>query len=91
MCFLMNLAKCLTFSWRRPLSYRNQSIDLQSKLVLYDKALRHERVKDIFFYKTPPANYFGKGKNMKIQIFCYRYTGNTFSNEKMGKMRLIVT
>ena len=39
--------KHLTVSWRRPLSYRNQSIDLQSKSMdwfLYDNALRHERV-----------------------------------------------
>ena len=40
----------LTLSWRRPLSYRNQSIDLLCKSVdwfLYDKILRHERVKFI--------------------------------------------
>ena len=39
----------LTLSWRRSLSYRNQSIDLQSKLIdwfLYNRDLRHERVKD---------------------------------------------
>ena len=39
----------LTLSWRRPLSYRNQSIDLQVKLMdwfLYDNGLRHERVKN---------------------------------------------
>ena len=38
----------LTLSWRRPLSYRNQSIDLLGKSVdwfLYDNDLRHERVK----------------------------------------------
>ena len=38
----------LTLSWRRPLSYRNQSIDLQSKSMdwfLYGNGLRHERVK----------------------------------------------
>ena len=38
----------LTLSWRRPLSYRNQSIDLQSKSMdwfLYDNGLYHERVK----------------------------------------------
>ena len=38
----------LTLSWRGPLSYRNQSIDLQSKSVdwfLYYNGLRHERVK----------------------------------------------
>ena len=34
----------LTISWRRPLPYRNQSIDLQNKLIdwfLYDNGLRH--------------------------------------------------
>ena len=43
-----DLVICLTLSWRRPLSYRNQSIDLRSKSkdwFLYDKGLRHERVK----------------------------------------------
>ena len=38
----------LTLSWRRPLSYRNQSIDLRSKSMdwfLYDNGLLHERVK----------------------------------------------
>ena len=37
----------LTLSWRRPLSNRNQSIDLQSKSMdwfLYVNGLRHERV-----------------------------------------------
>ena len=37
----------LTLSRRRPLSYRNQSTDLQSKSMdwfLYDRGLRHERV-----------------------------------------------
>ena len=37
----------LTLSWRRPLSYRKQSIDLLSKSLdwfLYDNGLRHERV-----------------------------------------------
>ena len=38
----------LTLSWRRPLSYRNQSIDLLCKSVdwfLYDNGLPHKRVK----------------------------------------------
>ena len=38
----------LTLSGRRPLSYRNQSIDLLHKLIdwfLYDNGLRHERIK----------------------------------------------
>ena len=37
----------LTLSWRRPISYRNQSIDLPCKSMdsfLYDNGLRHERV-----------------------------------------------
>ena len=37
----------LTLSWQRPLSYRNQFIDLQSKSMdwfLYDNDLHHERV-----------------------------------------------
>ena len=38
----------LPLSWRRPLSYRNQSTDLLGKSMdwfLYDNGLRHERVK----------------------------------------------
>ena len=38
----------LTISWRRPISYRNQSIDLFRKLMdwfLYDIGLRHKRIK----------------------------------------------
>ena len=37
----------LTLSWRRFLSYRNQSIDFQSKSInwfLYDRDLRHEEL-----------------------------------------------
>ena len=40
----------LTLSWRRPLSYRNQSIDLLRKSMdwfLYGNDLRHERVKNV--------------------------------------------
>ena len=47
----------LTLSRRRPLSYRNQSIDLLLKSVdwfLYDKGLRHERVKDIWICRKVP-------------------------------------
>ena len=41
----------LTLSWRRPLSYRNQSIDFLCKSMdwfLYDNVLRHERGKAQF-------------------------------------------
>ena len=40
----------LTRSWRRSLSYRNQSIYLQSKSInwfLYDRDFRHERVQEL--------------------------------------------
>ena len=40
----------LTLSWRRFLSYRNQSVDLLRQSMgwfLYDKGLRHERVKGL--------------------------------------------
>ena len=40
----------LTLSWRRPVSYRNQSTDLRSKSMdwfLYNNGLRHERVKGV--------------------------------------------
>ena len=43
-----DFTKNLTLSCWRPISYRNQSIDLQSKSVdwfLYDIGFRHERVK----------------------------------------------
>ena len=42
--------KALTLSLRKPLSYRNQSIDLFLKPMdrfLYDNGLCHERVKDL--------------------------------------------
>ena len=45
--FITSNSLYLTLSFRRSLSYRNQSIDLQSKSMdwfLYDSDLRHERV-----------------------------------------------
>ena len=47
----------LNLSWLRPLSYRNQLIDLLCKLMdwfLYDNGLRHERVK-VFVLKITVA------------------------------------
>ena len=57
----------LILSWRRPLSYRNQSIDLQSKSMdwfLYDNDLRHERVNWI---NWPIAIETTKTKKKKIK------------------------
>ena len=45
----------LALSWQRSLSYRNQSIDLQSQSVdwfLYDRDLRHERVKGYLYQRS---------------------------------------
>ena len=44
----VNIKAPLTLSWRKSISYRNQSIDLLCKSmdwILYDNSLRHERVK----------------------------------------------
>ena len=43
----------LTLSWRRSFSFRNQSIDFQSKSMdwfIYDRDLCHERVKGLIQY-----------------------------------------
>ena len=44
----------LTLSWRRPLSYRNQSIDLICKSMdwfLHDNGLRHDRVNESSYFR----------------------------------------
>ena len=49
------MTKVLTLSWRSPISYRNQSIDLLCKSMdwfLYDIGLRRERVKQIWSRST---------------------------------------
>ena len=57
----------LTLSWWRPLSYRNQSIDLWSKSMdwfLYGNGLRHESVKNIDTYSS-----LNRKKNCTIKRF----------------------
>ena len=58
--------KALTLSWRRFLSYKNQSIDLLCKLMewfLYDKDIRHERVNTLFTHHTPEVcSYMSWGR-----------------------------
>ena len=47
-------------SWRRSLSYRNQSIDLLCKSMdwfLYDNGLRHDRVKFFLFSQTKGSRW----------------------------------
>ena len=48
-----NVFFCLTLSWRRSLSYRNQSIDLLCKSMdwfLNGRDLRHERVEESLYW-----------------------------------------
>ena len=57
----------LTLSWRRSLTYRNQSVDSQSKSVdwiLYDRDLRHERVGRWVLYSLLQKHF----KNVKQRI-----------------------
>ena len=67
----------LTLSWRRPLSYRNQSTDLLCKSMdwfLYDNGLRHERVK----------NWIQKDKfylKFVFIVFMHKFWLNYFPNQ----------
>ena len=71
----------LTLSWRRPISYRNRSIDLRSKSMdwfLYDIGLRHERVKEtnwliikgicVFYLKFLNIYYWEKLTCLKVNF-----------------------
>ena len=60
----------LILSWQRPLSYRNQSTDFQSKSMdwfLYDNGLRHERVN--WGWVTEAAKI---AKYVKTSKWCYK-------------------
>ena len=76
--------RILTLSWRRSLSYRNQSIDLQSKSMnwfLYDRDLRHERVNTFLwiskiwlsdqFPPYVPFWPFTKNRRKKLRHRCF--------------------
>ena len=72
--FLKFIMFFLTLSWRRPLSYRNQSIDLGSEPMdwfLYDNDLRHERLKlklrlNLTMYLFPICLQYSSGKIISI-------------------------
>ena len=62
--FRKKLSIRLNLSWRRPLSYKNQSTDLRSKSMnwfLYDNGLRHERVK----YRFSKINFLHTSSDIK--------------------------
>ena len=70
----------LTLLWRRPLSYRNQSIDLRSKSMdrfLLDRDLRHEWVKDALNHREVLRTL----TNMHDEIF-FKKIDKKFTNEK---------
>ena len=68
----------LTLSWRRPISYRNQSTELRSKSMdwfLYDIGLRHERVKPFSKFWKKKQSYFRLSKvNKKWSYYIKTYS-----------------
>ena len=76
----MWMKSVLNLSWRRSLLYRSQSIDLQNKSMdwfLYDKNLRHERVKalllaciqwDIFLDYDKIIDIYGSKYQMRMLL-----------------------
>ena len=75
----------LTLPWQRPLSYRNQSIDLLRKSLdwfLYDNGLRHERVKYINpFQPSAPFLYLLKtSENFWCSVFRVYKNGSLGDN-----------
>ena len=66
---LSRLDLYLTLSWRKPLSYRNQSIDLFRKSMdwfLYDIDLRHERV------EPPWSQFHEKPEKLLVGIITWQ-------------------
>ena len=70
----LSFMKSLTLSWRRPLSYRNQCIDLQSKSVdcfLYDYGLRLEKVKLIIKDYVKYLGHMGQKINRSVILLVH--------------------
>ena len=77
------LQVCLTLPWRRPISYRNQSIDLRGKSMdwfLYDIGVRHERFKQFeitYEYKQQAKRLFkSKWNEWKVIWIWYNLIQN---------------
>ena len=75
--FSYNFGALLTHTWQRPLSYRNQSINLLCISVdwfLYDRDLRHERIKSLRKFTTIRSktlfqgNYFSWKGSLKMTL-----------------------
>ena len=78
----------LTLSWRRSLSYRNQSSDLQMNWSLCDRDRRHERVKDkelfsvkasnpdkVVILRIPPSEFLVPYKISMMELFHENISG----------------
>ena len=81
---VLRMKRILTLSWRKPLSYRNQSTDLQSKSIdwfLYNNGLRHERVNNIGL--RIPALLSTKSVNASTS--CHNLLQNTFINTRKNR------
>ena len=71
----------LPLSWRRSLPYRNQSIDLQSRSMdwfLYDRDLRHEKVKDTHKENAPSNKTPVLTKSVNIDIWVVGTSNQVF-------------
>ena len=99
-CFPENILKIwifLTLSWRRPISYRPQSIDLRSKsmdLFLYDIGLRHERVKKRCSQKweSGAATLLKSHFCMDVlQQICWIFSEKLFPENTSGRLLLTLT
>ena len=77
----------LTLSWRRPISYRNQSIDLLYKSMdwfLYDIDLRHERVEEQFWGNL----FFGLNYALNTTFIFFNVNGKSIY--RIGKEKSLV-
>ena len=66
-------SKALILSWRKSLPYRNQSTDLIWKSIvwfLFDKDLRHERVKTLFIHHAPKVCFLHVVKQNSFFFYC---------------------
>ena len=81
---VLRMKRILTLSWRKPLSYRNQSTDLQSKSIdwfLYNNDLRHERVNNIGL-RIPALS---STKSVNASTSCPNLLQNTFINTRENR------
>ena len=84
----------LTLSWWRPLSHRNQSIDLVRKSMdwfLYDNGLRHERGKGKAIRIVPCFLDFENGKNWWEKFSIALRTRSSHKSDDIGRSILRVS